>query len=70
MTANTANENGQDGIEVVCKSTVTNNQASNNSAENVNLIGAGCFDKNNTSPDEHGCLGPSGGEGVSGAGQC
>jgi hypothetical protein len=23
---------------------------------NLNLIGAGCFEKNNTSPDEIGCL--------------
>jgi hypothetical protein len=67
VTGNTANDNGGDGIEAVCKSTVTNNQASNNDALNFNFIGTTCFEKNNTSPDEHGCAAPSG---FSGGGQC
>ena len=48
---NTANDNDGDGIEAVCPSTVTNNQASDNGDLDFNFIGAGCFDKGNTSPD-------------------
>ena len=66
VTINTANDNGDNGIEAVCPSTVTNNTASNNGNDNFNLIkliGApDCFDKGNTSPDETGCL--TGREGV------
>jgi parallel beta-helix repeat protein len=51
VTLNTANANGDDGIEAVCPSTVTNNQASDNGDLDFNFIGAGCFDKGNTSPD-------------------
>jgi Right handed beta helix region len=62
VTLNTANDNGGDGIEAVCPSTVTYNQASDNGDLDFNFIGAGCFDKGNTSPDETGCL--TGREGV------
>jgi len=46
----------QDGIEAVRPSTVTNNTASNSADVTFTLIGAGCFDRNNTSPDETGYL--------------
>jgi parallel beta-helix repeat protein len=52
---NTVNDNAQVGIEAFCPSTVTNNTASNN-GENFSFVGDGCFEKNNTSPDEVGCL--------------
>jgi hypothetical protein len=64
VSPNTANDNAGDGIEAVCASTVTNNEASNN-AMKLNLIGPGCFEKNNTSPDETGCV-----TGASGLGAC
>jgi hypothetical protein len=51
VTLNTANDNADNGIEAVCPSTVTNNQASDNGDLDFNFIGAGCFDKGNTSPD-------------------
>lgn len=57
VTGNTANFNDEDGIRVRCPSTVTNNKASNNDGENFNFIGDGCFQKNNTSPDEGTCSG-------------
>ncbi len=49
VTNNTANRNDT-GLEVECPSTVLNNRASNNGDENFNLVGEGCFEKNNTSP--------------------
>jgi hypothetical protein len=45
---NRANDNDGDGIEAVCPSTVTNNQASGNGDLNFNFIGAGCFAKDNS----------------------
>lgn len=55
VTNNTSNDNDDDGIQAKCPSTVTNNKASNNGGENFDLVGDGCFQKNNTSPDESGC---------------
>lgn len=55
VTNNTSNDNDEDGIRVQCPSTVTNNTASNNGGENFDLVGDGCFQKNNTSPDENNC---------------
>lgn len=59
VTGNIANDNNVVGIDVACPSTVTNNQASNNGDDpflDFNFHGAGCFEKNNTSPEEGGCF--------------
>ena len=41
MSHNTANNNGEDGIEAVCPSTITFNTATGNGALNYNLINIG-----------------------------
>ena len=47
VTGNTANENLDNGIEVVCASTVTNNAAVGNGGLDINPIGTGCYLNNN-----------------------
>lgn len=42
-----ANENGANGIQADCPSTITNNEALQNGDQNIVTAGAGCFVKGN-----------------------